>query len=465
MSEKKEDSHSWKEIKFSANSYSKKDSIKFVNDDKLTLSDKPTLLPSDKGKFVYMFFFLQGIGTLIPWNLFITIAPMYFMNYKLKDSANPSTPTFYAINFFSFLGFFANFPQLFLQGLNIVAPIQGDLSKRIKIAIPCISTVVLLTIVLIFVDITDWIGAFFWLTMISVAFMCATNGVYQNSMFGLAANFPQSYTNGMILGANVCGTFVSLINIITISVTNNVELTAFVYFTIALITLIICFISIFVIKNNKFYKYNMSIVVSEKETLMMTEKGDDESIYDKLTSVWKSCSHYYINIFILFFITLACFPHMICDIPIYRENGIYDFIVPQKFYVPIFTFLLFNFSTVIGTVAADYVKIIKPKYYWIPIYSRISILFIFFFCNYHPGRRTFPVFFYSEWIPIFLNAFLALTNAYFTSLLMMHIPKSVESKHAPTAGMLGSFFIIFGITMGVLFTFVITYAVENLGPL
>ncbi|CEF62605.1 Equilibrative nucleoside transporter 3 [Strongyloides ratti] len=436
------------------------ESIKFVSEDKL--NHETTSSPTDKGSIVYIHFFLQGIGTLIPWNLFITIAPMYFINYKLKDNTQLDTPTFYAINFFSFLGFFANFPQLFLQGLNIVTPMKGELSKRIKIVIPCIGSVVALTIFLIYVDISNWIDIFFWITMISVAFMCATNGVYQNSMFGLAANFPQKYTNAMILGANICGTFVSLINIMTIIALDNVQLTAFVYFMIALATLAICFVSMFFVEKNKYYKYNMSVCTIEKEKLM-EDNSKQESIHQQLLHVWKCSSQQYMNIFVLFFITLACFPHMFCDISIFRSNGVYEFIVPEQLYVPVFTFLLFNFSTVIGTIAADYIKILKPRHYWIPIYLRISVFIVLFFCNYHSANRKLPVIFYNEWIPITMNVFLAITNAYFTSVIMMHIPKSVDSKHAQMAGMVGSFFIIFGITMGVLFTFVITFAIENLG--
>uniref|UniRef100_A0A0N5CBZ2 Equilibrative nucleoside transporter 1 n=1 Tax=Strongyloides papillosus TaxID=174720 RepID=A0A0N5CBZ2_STREA len=435
------------------------DQIKFVSETEL---NQETASPTDKNFLVYMFFILQGVGTLIPWNLFITIAPMYFISYKLKDVANPDTPTFYATNFFSFIGFFANFPQLFLQGVNIVAPMKGELSKRIKISIPCIGFVVVITIIFIFIDISNWLDIFFWLTMMSVAFMCATNGIYQNSMFGLSANFPQKYVNAMMLGANACGTFVSLINIVTIALLNNVQLIACVYFLIALATLVVCLLSIFLIENNKYYKYHVSIVTAEKETLMKDD-GDQESIYEKISFVWKSCKHQYMNIFCLFFVTLACFPHMLCDIPIFRADGVYDFIVPVNYYVPVFTFLLFNFGTVIGTIAADYVKVLKPSLYWIPIYLRISILFALFFCNYHPSKRNLPVMIYNEWVPITLNGILAITNAYFTSLIMMHIPKSVDSKHAPTAGMVGSFFIIFGITFGVLFTFVITFAVEHIG--
>uniref|UniRef100_A0AAF5CQS9 UDP-N-acetylglucosamine--dolichyl-phosphate N-acetylglucosaminephosphotransferase n=1 Tax=Strongyloides stercoralis TaxID=6248 RepID=A0AAF5CQS9_STRER len=456
--EKNEESENFQKIKLDTSNLDH-ESIKFVSEDKLT--DQVTSTPTDKGNIVYIYFFLQGIGTLIPWNLFITIAPMYFINYKLREPTHLDTPTFYAINFFSFLGFFANLPQLFLQGLNIITPMKGKLSKRIKISIPCIGSVVGLTIALIYIDISDWIDIFFWITMVSVAFMCATNGIYQNSMFGLAANFPQKYTNGMILGANICGTFVSLINIITIAAITNVQLIAFVYFLIALITLAVCLISMYVVEGNKYYKYNMSVCTMEKEKLMEDE-SNQEDIYQKLIHVWNVSSQQYMNIFVLFFITLACFPHMLCDIPIYRSNGVYDFIVSEKFYVPVFTFLLFNFSTVIGTIAADYAKFIKPRHYWIPIYLRISILFILFFCNYHPSSRKLPIFIFNEWIPISMNVFLALTNAYFTSLIMMHLPKSVDSKYAQVAGMVGSFFIILGITIGVLFTFVITFVAENL---
>lgn len=52
--------------------------------------------------------------------------------------------------------------------------------------------------------------------MTTVVLLNAANGVYQGSLYGLTANFPPQYTNALILGNNICGTFVSVVNIVTL---------------------------------------------------------------------------------------------------------------------------------------------------------------------------------------------------------------------------------------------------------
>jgi hypothetical protein len=58
--------------------------------------------------------------------------------------------------------------------------------------------------------------AFFTLTMLSVVVLSSANGVYQNSIYGLAASFPSNFTNAVVIGNNVCGIFVTVVLILTL---------------------------------------------------------------------------------------------------------------------------------------------------------------------------------------------------------------------------------------------------------
>ena len=42
--------------------------------------------PEDRRKFVYIVFYWLGIGTLLPWNFFITVND--YWNYKLRTVEN-----------------------------------------------------------------------------------------------------------------------------------------------------------------------------------------------------------------------------------------------------------------------------------------------------------------------------------------------------------------------------------------
>uniref|UniRef100_A0A914RL75 Uncharacterized protein n=1 Tax=Parascaris equorum TaxID=6256 RepID=A0A914RL75_PAREQ len=52
--------------------------------------------------------------------------------------------------------------------------------------------------------------------MLTVVILNGANGIYQNSLYGLVSAFPQQFTNAIVLGNNLCGTFVSVISIFTL---------------------------------------------------------------------------------------------------------------------------------------------------------------------------------------------------------------------------------------------------------
>lgn len=60
------------------------------------------------------------------------------------------------------------------------------------------------------------VAAFFFITIFTVVLLNAATGIYQNSLYGIVASFPPRFTNAIVLGNNVCGLFVSIVNIITL---------------------------------------------------------------------------------------------------------------------------------------------------------------------------------------------------------------------------------------------------------
>ncbi|CAI2352409.1 unnamed protein product [Caenorhabditis sp. 36 PRJEB53466] len=60
--------------------------------------------PTDKFRLVFSIILLNGIGVLLPWNMFITIAPQYYVDYWFTVNG---TKTGYADNFMSAMGIVA----------------------------------------------------------------------------------------------------------------------------------------------------------------------------------------------------------------------------------------------------------------------------------------------------------------------------------------------------------------------
>ncbi len=118
---------------------------------------------------------------------------------------------------YRYLGACSQIPNLLLNLLNLFVVVKGaGLTCRIFTSLYVIFAICVLTIGLIFVSSTQWPLGFFLLTMFSVILLNSANGVYQNSIYGLIADFPPHFTNAVILGNNLCGIFVSFLAILTL---------------------------------------------------------------------------------------------------------------------------------------------------------------------------------------------------------------------------------------------------------
>jgi solute carrier family 29 (equilibrative nucleoside transporter), member 1/2/3 len=106
--------------------------------------------------------------------------------------------------------------------------LSGGLHKRIYVSLAIIASVCIITIGLVFIDSSNCnfhlffllnyliiLGqfGFFALTMGTVIVLNSANGIYQNSIWGLVADFPGQFTNAIVLGNNLCGILMVVIYI------------------------------------------------------------------------------------------------------------------------------------------------------------------------------------------------------------------------------------------------------------
>ncbi len=124
------------------------------------------------------------------------------------------------------------------------------MTLSITIAIVVEVILFITTIILAMIDSSSWPAHFFYITMFSVVLLNIANGVYQNSVYGLAAKLPMKYSNAVVLGSNISGTFTSVINIVAIALSPNYRVAAIYYFLTALLVLLACFDTYFALPLN-----------------------------------------------------------------------------------------------------------------------------------------------------------------------------------------------------------------------
>ncbi|CAD6189960.1 unnamed protein product [Caenorhabditis auriculariae] len=459
--------------------------------------EEPTTLASDRkirdsSNLAYYLILLQGIGILMPWNMFLNISYDYYINHKLLEPVfDPETNTTvlkqaeYSNNFQIAMTLSSQVPNLLLNLINMFVNAKGDLTFRINACLSIISSVVVITIALIFVETENHMGKFFYFTLFTIIILNGANGVFQNSMFGLVSDFPFKYTNAVIIGQNFCGTLITIIGMLTKAAASTVETRAVAYFTISLAVLISCLVSIQVLKRLPFYRFYTqkkeemvdlrSIRMLERDVQKTTSDGatetervelveieavEERSTWETYLETFKEAKGQLFNIFFLFFVTLAIFPNIQTKITDNGKNEPYNFIVSEKYFMDVTTFLNFNLFAFIGSMIANYVQIFGPRNIWIPVVVRALWLFYFPFCNYDVVKRNLRVLFPSTWLYVINGSLMALSSGYLTCLIMMYAPRSVKPDRSRIAGMMAGFFLILGIVCGLAFSEVINHLVR-----
>ncbi|KAI9578240.1 hypothetical protein GQX74_015126 [Glossina fuscipes] len=354
--------------------------------------------PKDKFKLVFLIFLLHGLGTLMPWNMFITAKSI--LNWHLQMIRLPQYRTM----------------DIFFSTWRIVYSILLEL------------IIFTITIILAILDSSVWPDVFFWITMLSVILLNMANGIYQNTIYGMAATLPVEYTGAVVLGANISGLFATIVSICSSFVFSSYRTSAIYYFITAMLVLLMCFDTYFALPLNKFYRYHETI--RRKENVRTDQRVPVKIPYG---SVFFQAFPQLFNIFFVFFVTLAVFPAVHSDI---RPNH-NDFFIPDQLFTSITCFLTFNLFAMLGSLATSWVQWPKPKYLWIPVSMRGAFLPLFLFCNYLPKgvQRTLPILITNEWIYWIIAVVMSFSSGYLSSLGMMYAPKTVSPKYQTTAGM------------------------------
>ncbi|GBM82289.1 Equilibrative nucleoside transporter 3 [Araneus ventricosus] len=325
----------------------------------------------------------------------------------------------------------------------------GTLTFRIIGSIIIEIIIFIVTVFLAMVDSSSWPGIFFYVTMASVVIINMANGIYQNSIYGLAAKLPMKYSMAIVLGANTSGTFTSLILILSIAASPNLRTAAIYYFITALFVLLACVDTYFALPLIRYYRYYDRLT---QKAITENRANTGRPPYCKI--FWKTWTQCF-NVFFVFFVTLTVFPAIHADIQMVDK----DFIIPEKYFTPVTCYLCFNFFAMMGSLVPNWIKWPGPRFLWIPVVLRILMIPYFMLCNYKPDKRQIPILIDNDWAYFGMAVAFGFTSGYYSSLAMMYAPGCVETEHAPIAGMMAALFLVLGIVCGVNFTF---FTNENL---
>ncbi|NXU07493.1 S29A1 protein, partial [Buphagus erythrorhynchus] len=213
-------------------------------------------------KAVWLIFFILGLGTLLPWNFFMT-AREYFIG-RLKDLDETShvrnqtdeatfTPSYLQSVFDNFMTLCAMAPLLIFTCLNSFIHQRIPQQIRISGSLVAIGLVFLVTAIMVKVPMEPF--PFFIFTMISIIFINSFGAILQSSLFGLAGLLPASYTAPIMSGQGLAGTFAALAMIFSIAIGAQQPESFIGYFTTACVTIVLAIVSYVVLPHMDFFRY------------------------------------------------------------------------------------------------------------------------------------------------------------------------------------------------------------------
>lgn len=447
--------------------------------------------PQDRYKAVWLIFFVLGLGTLLPWNFFIT-ATQYFTS-RLNTSQNislvtnqscesiealadpsvslPARSSLSAI-FNNVMTLCAMLPLLIFTCLNSFLHQKVSQSLRILGSLLAILLVFLVTATLVKVQMDAL--SFFIITMIKIVLINSFGAILQASLFGLAGVLPANYTAPIMSGQGLAGFFTSVAMICAIASGSKLSESAFGYFITACAVVILAILCYLALPWMEFYRHYLQLNLAgpaEQETkLDLISEGEEprrgreesgvpgpnslpanrnQSMKAILKSIWVLA----LSVCFIFTVTIGLFPAVTAEV----ESSIAG-TSPWKnrYFIPVACFLNFNVFDWLGRSLTAICMWPGQDSRWLPVLVACRVVFIplLMLCNVKQHHYLPSLFKHDVWFITFMAAF-AFSNGYLASLCMCFGPKKVKPAEAETAGNIMSFFLCLGLALGAVLSFLL----------
>ncbi|KAM9379748.1 equilibrative nucleoside transporter 3 [Phaethornis superciliosus] len=426
--------------------------------------------PSDRFHGAYIIFFLLGIGSLLPWNFFI-MAKQYWM-YKLQNCSDQAGLAGQAGSdlrdyFESYISIASTVPSVLCLIGNFLLVNKVPASVRILSSLFVMLAIFLVITVLVKVDTSTWTTSFFTLTVGCVVVVSSASTILSSSIFGLSSLFPMRNLQALISGQAMGGTISAIASLIDLAAAADVTDSALAYFFTADIFIVFCIMVYLLLPRleySRFYlgtqKESPSLATVPPDSCMEDEVSQmpggitNTSFLPKSTSIpplrpiLQKTALLGFCLFYVFFISIIIFPSLSSNIESVNKSS--GSVWSTKYFVPLTSFLLYNFADWCGRQMTAWIKVPGPKSKLLPILVLLRTIFLplFILSNYQPRAHIQMVIFKHDVYPIVFTTLLGLTNGYLGTLVMVYGPKIVPKELAEAAGVLMNFYIAVGLAVG-----------------
>uniref|UniRef100_A0A8C6WU76 Solute carrier family 29 member 2 n=1 Tax=Neogobius melanostomus TaxID=47308 RepID=A0A8C6WU76_9GOBI len=421
-----------------------------------------TVTPHDRGWCVGIIFFILGLGTLLPWNFFMTASLYFQRRLNTTELSNNETEVvrkeYYFNNWMTLL---SQLPLLLFTLLTSFLYQRVSEMVRIAGSLVFILLLFILTAVLVKVPMDE--ERFFSVTMATIWFINSFGAVLQGSLFGLVGQLPQKYSAIFMSGQGLAGTFAAVAMLLAIASEADSETAALGYFITPCVGTLLTLFSYLLLPRLVSSRLDMlSIFYTSLTALPLTPcpscllvfvAGIRPVLFGQkrktkflcvLLQIWVMA----FCVTFVFTVTLSVFPAVTADVRT---------VFPGKwehYFISVCCFLTFNINDWLG-------RTITTLFQWpgrdsrlfpVLVVSRVVFVPLLMLCNVQT-RSYLPIYFPHDAAFTAIMAVFAFSSGYFACLSMSYAPQMVEPKDAETAGALMTFFLALGLSTGAALSF------------
>ncbi|XP_041037926.1 equilibrative nucleoside transporter 2-like [Carcharodon carcharias] len=429
-------------------------------------------------RFVQIIFFFLGLGTLLPWNFFITAIPYFEAQLNIGNVSTSRNATEQVVDqwhFSNWMTLLAMLPLLLFTCLNSI--LYPRISEKFRIAGSLFGILLLFLVTAVMVMVPLCPKVFFGITMTVIWFINSFGAVLQGSLFGLVGLLPAKYSSLFMSGQGVAGMFAALASILAKISGADERTVALGYFITPCLVILLTIIFYFTLPHLKFAKYHFKkdqlehcyepeaklemlaplaekngVVEKGQQVLVHLERSHSKedrsersfSVVKVFRKIWKLA----IAVCLIFTVTISVFPAITAHVSSKSEEGKW-----REYFIPVCCFLLFNIMDWAGrSVTALSMWPQKDNVLLLSVLLRVIFIPIFMMCNVKE-RHILPIVFeHDGWFILFMFLF-AFSNGYLVTLCMCYAPKKVSPRDAETAGAVMAFFLALGLALGAAVSF------------
>ncbi|KAH7469182.1 hypothetical protein PRIC1_014053 [Phytophthora ramorum] len=431
---------------------------------------------------VFAIFFFIGIGSSLPWNVFIT-AQAYFQHRLAGTSYEDSF-----LNWFS-MAFNVSTLMTMLIRTAVVAERMAGAVRTVFFSLIVIMGVIFMHCS--WTRMPEFRGySFFHTTMTSILLVASASTLMQEGLLRIVATFPPQYTQAVVSGQSFAGLAVSLSNFIILwagedetrlfhGLHANADLCAFLYFVLVFITLVLCLLTFAILTRMTLFRHYQSVdhpghgqkeyfedASSEAETVdtldssprkrLLEGEGEGEAAETKvdMLEIAFKIRFYAAATFFIFIVTLGVFPGITSAIKsVQPDKGLFF----DTLFTP-FTLILFNTSDFVARLSASWWPPLGQKKVLLASIARLMFFPLLMLCNLQNKSHEVitTVIFRSDVLAMLFIAACAFSNGLLCTLAFMEYPNLLRKNAEKELGGSVIFFVLsIGLTAGSLMSFVV----------